>query len=278
MFGKKKKLETTYPDGIERVETGDVDVLQRTADQKEIAENFINEQKHKLLMEGVHVWHAPQKTQVQLALATTALTNDRTAEILLQRSRSEVNGTFVVPADVHHFASVLSQNALDRMNEARHLQFSFDEHTAHQFDDDFRNKIQPEAQLPYWPAYPINNEYPEWQGEDIAGVSTDFLQGIITTARELQYGIELDMRELATTVVPPEYEAMPSQIIPQFIGMASLGLETAETLFTGNPDPAPPIREQIYNHTHDAYIHILNASLGAITPPFFGDDFAPIRD
>lgn len=275
------RREPEQLEGLELVEATAIDTYQRASDPNQEAPEFINRIRQELFIHEVHPWHAPNTTQIQLIMAHIALFTDRTAEILSEDGKVETRKGERLPADVATFAFELSKIAIDQFDKGRQVAPDYGKNDL-EFSDEWRNVLAPEAQLPYWPAFPMVEELPEWQSYELSGLSTSFLRGIVRAARWIHSVVDEDLRGLtgpsAPMAIPTEYEqaGIPTYIWGR-IQQADIDLTTAERLVGGVSTLPDAVKQDAYVKAHDAYVNMIQAALLTVTPQLLGSDFAPQR-
>ena len=277
---RRRTPEPQEIEGIALVENDGILAYQRGIDPKTEAPKLIDQIRQDLLLSETHPWHALNYHQVRLALARVAMYNDRSAEIMCEEGAVKVGDAAKLPEDVAEFALAISKNATDQMDSARrwappHGMRDID------FDDDMRAALSPENQLPYWPSFTGETSLYEWQHPGLAGVTTQFLKGIVRAARELQGMVSEDLRSITKSPfpIPPEYEEDPSivSVVERHFDDADINISTAEQLLMGSTVLPQRVKADAYVRAHDGYVGTMQAGLIIASPQLLGPDFAPIR-
>jgi hypothetical protein len=135
--------------------------------------------------------------------------------------------------------------------------------------------LQPEAQLPYWPGFAPDGDYPEWQDPQLPGLSPAFLKGIVRAAREIEGSTEQRLRQYEALSVPAEFEYLPG-FLRQYLEAARIDVGAAEGMLV-NPGLSGTPLETAYMAAHDGFERMMQAAIALATPQLLGPDFAPSR-
>lgn len=269
MFGRRREPQ------VEMVDVSDIRAYQLAADQKTEAERFIERALDDLLLQGIHPWCASDLVQMQIAHAAIALMCDRTAELLCEEGAITKVHFTKVPLDIWAFAMVLSQNAAVQLDYSRQLSRTPGANSLY-FGDETRNCMQPAAQVPHWPAFAPDGQYPDWQDTSIPGVSLAFLKGIVRAAREIEGNTEKSLQRYEALGVPPEFDYLPEFLRQSYLEAARVHLETAEGLLINPKLNGTPL-ETAYIAAYEAFMGMMQAAIALAIPQYLGPDFAPSR-
>jgi hypothetical protein len=269
------------------VSSAEFEALQFISDEVLEAEDFIQSQFADWQAQGIHPWHGSDAEHLQAALAATAYASDRTAEVMLpygvvtdhqgQPVRDKVTKTPLILEDVEGFIVPLTANAKSVLEQARGINPN---RARVIFDDETRNNLYADSQLPYWPRTSTSLPSRDWQAQDTGTptVSSKFLEGIIAAADELyvKSAERIDTYYRQTIAdVPAEFADFGS-VLYEISDTAKRKLSRAAGMLVVKGD-FPAIKEEAYMLAHDGFVDTMVSFVAAHAPETLGEEFFPIR-